>query len=117
MHYESATHPIETRMRQLENRLRELIADDERVNISGIIGILRDGTWGRKEPFVEDSAKWILLVGGMPIAVVDSPDEVTTETRATLLAKYTGTIFIEPVMLLHLKSLMSHADTVKACRF
>lgn len=103
-------------MRQLENRLSEPIADNERENISGIVRMLVDGTWGRKEPFTEDSRKWIVLVGGKPILAVDCPDEVTKETRATLLASYTGTIFFEPVML-HLKSLISNADTFKACRF
>lgn len=78
--------------------------------------MLGDGTWGRKQPFVMDTTKWIVLVGGKLIAAVDSLDEVTNETRATLLAKYTGTIFFEPVIL-HLKSLISNADTVKACRF
>lgn len=52
---------------------------------------------------------------GKPIAAVDGPDEVTKDTGATLLARYTGTVFFEPVML-HLMSLMSNVDTVEASR-
>lgn len=81
-----ATHPTETRIRQLEKRLREPISDSEWVNISGIIRMLKDGAWGRKEPFGEDTVKLVLLVGGQPIAAVDSQDEVIEETRATPLA-------------------------------
>ncbi|KAL0631265.1 hypothetical protein Q9L58_009864 [Maublancomyces gigas] len=91
-----AMHPIRTRKLQLQERLREQIPDCERENICGIIEILRNGTWGRTEPPQQDADKWILLVGGKPIAAVDSPSDVSPEKRVALLASSSGTIFFEP---------------------
>lgn len=63
---------------------------------------------------MKDARKWILLVGGKPIAAIDSLDEPTKETKATLLAKYTETIFFEPVMLVwHLRVLSGFLKVVQ----
>lgn len=91
-------HPIRTRISRLQECLRQQIPDCERENISGIIEILRNGTWGRTEPPQKDAEKWILLVGGKPIAAVNSPRDVSPETRAALLAGSSGTIYFEPVL-------------------
>lgn len=93
-----AIHPIKTRILELQERLRQQIPDCERENICGIVEILKNGTWGRTEPPQQDTDKWIVLVGGKPIAAVDSPSDVSPETRAALLAGSSGTIFFEPVI-------------------
>lgn len=66
------------------------IPDCERENICGVIEILINGTWGRREPPQQDAEKWILLVGGKPIAAVDSSSDVSPEKRVALLASSSG---------------------------
>lgn len=96
--YRRALDPVGARIAALKGCLDGPLTREERVNIEGIVEILKAGTWGRILPYQLDSHKWIVLVGGKPIRTIEAPSQLSQREREDLVAENKGSLYFEPVI-------------------